>query len=58
MNNSDSQQIQTPNPNFNEPSDIYTRGFTTVAPTSTIGEWVDAFNNNALASTDHTWYLG
>lgn len=58
MNNSDSQQIQTPNPNFNEPSDIYTRGFNTVAPTSTIGEWVDAFNNNALASTDHTWYLG
>lgn len=47
-----------PNPNFNNPSDIYTRPFNTIAVTNTIGEWVDAFNRNALASSDHTWYLG
>src|SRR5699024_2262284 len=34
------------------------RQFSTIDVTSTIGQWVDAFNNNALASSDHTWYLG
>lgn len=32
--------------------------FQTVTTMNTIGEWVEAFNNNALASSDHTWYLG
>ena len=43
---------------FNTQDDIYSREFNTIDVSSTIGEWVDAFNNNALASTDHTWYLG
>lgn len=47
-----------PNPSFNTESDIYTRPFNTIDVTNTIGDWVDAFNKNALASTDHTWYLG
>lgn len=34
------------------------RRFDTIHVTNTIGQWVDAFNNNALASSDHTWYLG
>lgn len=34
------------------------RQFQRITVMSTIGEWVDAFNNNALASSDHTWYLG
>lgn len=34
------------------------RPFQTVDSLNTVGEWVDAFNNNALASSDHTWYLG
>ena len=34
------------------------RQFQTIDVTNTIGQWVDAFNNNALASSDHTWYLG
>lgn len=34
------------------------RQFQTVTANNTIGQWVDAFNNNALASSDHTWYLG
>ena len=43
---------------FNTSDDIYSRDFYTVDVSNTIGTWVDAFNNNALASTDHTWYLG
>lgn len=34
------------------------RQFKTVSTSSTVGQWVDAFNDNALASSDHTWYLG
>lgn len=59
MNNENQENISSyPNPRFNTPGDIYTKSFETVDVTSTIGTWVDAFNNNALASTDHTWYLG
>ena len=43
---------------FNNNENIYSRKFHTVVPSDTIGTWVDAFNNNALASSDHTWYLG
>ena len=43
---------------FNTSDDIYSRDFYTIDVSNTIGTWVDAFNNNALASTDHTWYLG
>ena len=46
------------NPTFNTPGDIYTKDFYTVDVNDTIGDWVDAFNRNALASSDHTWYLG
>ena len=42
---------------FNNENDIYSRPFNTIDVSSKIGEWVDAFNNNALASTDHTTYL-
>ena len=42
---------------FNNNENIYSRRFLTVVPSDTIGTWVDAFNNNALASSDHTWYL-
>lgn len=45
------------NTNFNQPSDTYTREFYTIDVSNTIGDWVDAFNKNALASTDHKWYL-
>lgn len=59
---SDELQIEmpqgNPNPSFNSTDDIYTRNFHTIDVTNTIGAWVDSFNNNALASTDHTWYLG
>lgn len=34
------------------------RKFETISVTNTIGQWVDAYNNNALAASDHTWYLG
>lgn len=34
------------------------RQFQTIDLYNTVGNWVDAFNNNALASSDHTWYLG
>lgn len=34
------------------------RQFETISVTNTIGQWVDAYNNNALAASDHTWYLG
>lgn len=34
------------------------RRFSKIDVNNTIAEWVDAFNNNALASNDHTWYLG
>lgn len=34
------------------------REFNTIELNNTISEWVDAFNANALASSDHTWYLG
>lgn len=34
------------------------RQFQTIDVTNTIGQWVDAFNHNALAASDHTWYLG
>lgn len=34
------------------------RPFETISVTNTIGQWVDAYNNNALAASDHTWYLG
>lgn len=43
---------------FNNRDNLYTRDFHTVVVSDTIGTWVDAFNNNALASSDHTWYLG
>lgn len=43
---------------FNNPKDIYTKPFQRVDVTDTIGQWVDAFNNNALASSDHAYYLG
>lgn len=43
---------------FNNHENVYSRNFHTVVPSDTIGTWVDAFNNNALASSDHTWYLG
>lgn len=43
---------------FNNSDDIYSRNFYQIDVSNTIGDWVDAFNNNALASTDHTWYLG
>lgn len=47
-----------PDTEFNTSLDIYTKQFVTIDVTNTIGDWVDAFNRNALASTDHTWYLG
>lgn len=34
------------------------RKFHTIVPQNTVGQWVDAFNNNALAAADHTVYLG
>lgn len=34
------------------------RAFQRVDALNTVAEWVDAFNNNALAANDHTWYLG
>lgn len=34
------------------------RSFQTISDMNTVSQWVDAFNNNALASSDHTWYLG
>ena len=34
------------------------RQFHTIVPQNTVGQWVDAFNNNALAAADHTAYLG
>lgn len=34
------------------------RKFRTIEFTNTIEEWIQAFNNNALAASDHTWYLG
>lgn len=34
------------------------RDFKTVSLSNTVSEFVDAFNNNALASSNHTWYLG
>lgn len=34
------------------------RKFQKIDELNTVGEWIDAFNNNALASSDHTWYLG
>lgn len=34
------------------------RQFQTISEMNTVSQWVDAFNNNALASSDHTWYLG
>ena len=43
---------------FNNNENVYSRSFHSVVPSDTIGTWVDAFNNNALASSDHTWYLG
>lgn len=46
------------NPVFNTPEDVYTKDFYTIDVNDTIGDWVDAFNRNALASSDHTWYLG
>ena len=42
---------------FNTPSDIYSRNFYAIEVSNTIGDWVNAFNNNALASTDHKQYL-
>lgn len=32
--------------------------FQSIAPVNTVGQWVNAFNNNALAASDHTFYLG
>ena len=43
---------------FQNQDNIYSRDFIAIDVSNTIGDWVDAFNNNALASTDHTWYLG
>lgn len=43
---------------YNNNEDVYSRDFLAIDVSNTIGDWVDAFNNNALASTDHTWYLG
>lgn len=34
------------------------KAFQTIVPENTISQWVNAFNNNALASSDHTFYLG
>lgn len=43
---------------FQNQDNVYSRDFIAIDVSNTIGDWVDAFNNNALASTDHTWYLG
>ena len=43
---------------YNTNENVYSRDFLAIDVSNTIGDWVDAFNNNALASTDHTWYLG
>lgn len=45
-------------PIYNNQNDTYSRDFYTITVDNTIGTWVDAFNKNALASSDHTWYLG
>lgn len=34
------------------------KAFQTIVKENTIAQWVNAFNNNALASSDHTFYLG
>lgn len=34
------------------------KAFQSIVPQNTIAQWVTAFNNNALASSDHTFYLG
>jgi len=50
-------QIPVYDSHFNQPDDVYSRDFYTIDVSNTIGDWVDAFNKNALGSTDHKWYL-
>lgn len=50
-------QIPVYDSHFNQPDDIYSKDFYVIDVSNTIGDWVDAFNKNSLASTDHKWYL-
>ena len=50
-------QIPVYDSQFNQPDDIYSKDFYAIDVSNTIGDWVNAFNKNALASTDHKWYL-
>ncbi len=43
---------------YNNESDIYSRTAETIANTSTVSEWVDAFNNNALQNNEFVYYMG
>ena len=45
-------------PNYNSKDDIVSKDFYTISTASTVSEWVDAFNNNAIAGDYINSYLG
>lgn len=44
--------------NFNEARDIIAQDFYTISPSSTVSDWVDAFNNNAVSADYLVSFMG